>query len=101
MFTLETSKPTATKMDTRKEIRMHRADAARIRDAAAATGLQEADFIRQAALGRAQEVEQRLAVSVLPTEAYDAFAAAIDTPAKRNENLAGLLKHAGEMVRDG
>ena len=51
--------PTQGKMDARKELRLHRADEERIRAAAAATGLQEADFIRQAALLRAQEVEER------------------------------------------
>jgi hypothetical protein len=53
MFALEPIAATPGKMEARKELRMHRADEARIRAAAAATGLQEADFIRQAALLRA------------------------------------------------
>ena len=65
MFGIETVTPTPGKMEARKEVRMHRRDEERIRAAAAATGLQEADFIRQAALLRAQEVEQRMALSVL------------------------------------
>lgn len=60
MFAMTPMPSTPGKMDARKELRLHRADEARIRAAAAATGLQEADFIRQAALLRAQEVEQRL-----------------------------------------
>ena len=60
MFAITSVKPTPGKMEARKELRMHRTDEERIRAAAAATGLQEADFIRQAALLRAQEVEQRM-----------------------------------------
>jgi hypothetical protein len=53
MFALEPTATTPGKMEARKELRMHRADEERIRAAAAATGLQEADFIRQAAAARA------------------------------------------------
>lgn len=101
MFTIEPVNPTPGKMEARKEVRMHRADEERIRAAAAATGLQEADFIRQAALLRAQEVEQRTALSILPTEAFDAFKAAVEAPGKVVPGLArtakaskGLLKNA-------
>ena len=94
--------PTQGKMDARKELRLHRADEERIRAAAAATGLQEADFIRQAALLRAQEVEQRLSLSILPVDAFDAFRAAVDAPGKVVPDLAraseaskGLLTDAG------
>ena len=72
--------PTPGKMEARKELRMHRADEERIKAAAAATGLQEADFIRQATLLRAQEVEQHVSLSVLPVEAFDAFKAAVEAP---------------------
>lgn len=102
MFVVEKVTPTPGKMEARKELRMHRADEARIRAAAAATGLQEADFIRQAALLRAQEVERRLSLSVLPTEAFEAFRAAVEAPGKVVTGLdraaqtsKGLLKDAG------
>jgi uncharacterized protein (DUF1778 family) len=102
MFATGNTPPGPGRMDARKELRMHRADAERIKAAAAATGLQEADFIREAALARAQEVEQRLALSVLPTEAFEAFRAAIELPgqavpglARASEASAGLLKDAG------
>jgi uncharacterized protein (DUF1778 family) len=101
MFATETAIPTSGKMTARKELRLHAADEARIRAAAAATGLQEADFIRQAALLRAEEVERRIALSVLPAETFDAFRAAIEAPAKPVPGLAraadaskGLLKDA-------
>ncbi len=102
MFAMTPASPTPGKMDARKELRLHRSDEERIRAAAAATGLQEADFIRQAALLRAQEVEQRLSLSILPVEAFDAFKAAVEAPGKRVPGLArateaskGLLKDAG------
>lgn len=102
MFALEPIVATPGKMEVRKELRMHRADEARIRAAAAATGLQEADFIRQAALLRAQEVEQRMALSILPEAAFEAFRAAVATPGKVAPGLAqammaskGVLKDAG------
>lgn len=56
MFALENIATASGKMDARKEVRMRRANEERIRAAAAASGLQEADFIRQAALLRAREV---------------------------------------------
>ena len=102
MFALETVTPTPGKMEARKEVRMHRADEERIRAAAAATGLQEADFIRQAALLRAQEVEQRMSLSILPVESFEPFKAAVGAPGKKVPGLAhaakatkGLLKDAG------
>ena len=102
MFAMPPPAVTSGKMDARKELRLHREDEARIRAAAAATGLQEADFIRQAALLRAQEVEQRLALSILPQETFDAFTAAINAPGKIIPGLAhaaagskGLLTDAG------
>ena len=102
MFAIETVTPTPGKMEARKELRMHRADEERIKAAAAATGLQEADFIRQAALLRVQEIEQRVSLSVLPVEAFDAFKAAIEAPGKvvpglqkAAEASKGLLKDAG------
>ena len=102
MFGIVTAHPTPGKMEARKELRLHRADAERIRAAAAATGLHEADFIRQAALLRAQDVEQRVSLSILPVEAFGACKAAVDAPdpvvpglARAAEASRGLLKDAG------
>lgn len=102
MFAIEKATPNPGKMEARKELRMHRADEERIRAAAAATGLQEADFIRQAALLRAQDVEQRIALSILPIDAFEAFRSAVEAPGKVVPGLAraaeaskGLLKDAG------
>ncbi|HIQ19088.1 MAG TPA: DUF1778 domain-containing protein [Novosphingobium capsulatum] len=100
MFALEQAATTPGKMEARKELRMHRADEERIRAAAAATGLQEADFIRQAALLRAQEVEQRMALSILPHEAFEAFKAAIVAPGKVSTGLARAIKASEGMLKD-
>jgi uncharacterized protein (DUF1778 family) len=101
MFAIETIRPTQGRMEARKEVRMHRQDEERIRAAAAATGLQEADFIRQAALLRARDVEKRMSLSALPIEAFDAFKSAIAVTGKVVPGLAraasateGLLKDA-------
>lgn len=102
MFTSEGVPPTPGKMEARKELRMHRMDEERIRAAAAATGLQEADFIRQAALLRAQEVEQRASLSILPVGPFEEFRTAVAVPgqavpglARAAEKSKGLLKDAG------
>ena len=81
---------------------MHREDEQRIRAAALATGVQEADFIRQAALRMAADVERRLSLSVLPVQEFEAFRSAVEAPGKKAPGLAAaaeaserLLKNAG------
>ena len=100
MFALESVTPTPGKMEARKEVRMHRADEERIKAAAAATGLQEADFIRQAALMRAQEVEQRMALSILPLEAFEAFQNAVSTTGKAVPGLARAAAASTGLLND-
>ena len=100
MFAITSATPTPGKMEARKELRMHRTDEERIRAAAAATGLQEADFIRQAALLRAQEVEQRMSLSILPIEAFDAFKAAVEAPGKVVPGLARAAEASKGLLKD-
>ena len=100
MFNLENVPPASGKMEARKELRLHREDEARIKAAAAATGLQEADFIRQAALVRAQEVERRLSLSILPTETFQAFQAAVAEPGKPVPGLAAAVKASKGRLTD-
>lgn len=100
MFTMEILPPTPGKMEARKEVRMHRSDEARIKAAAAATGLQETDFIRQAAVLRAREVEQRMSLSILPVEAFDAFRAAVDAPGKVVPGLARAAEASKGLLKD-
>ena len=100
MFAIEKITPTPGKMEARKELRLHRADEERIRAAAAATGLQEADFIRQAALLRAQEVEQRLSLSLLPVEAVEAFRAAVEAKGQYIPGLARAAEASKGLLKD-
>jgi uncharacterized protein (DUF1778 family) len=100
MFAIETVQTTPGNMEARKELRMHRADEARIKAAAAATGLQEADFIRQAALLRAQEVEQRTFLSVLPIKTFDAFVAAVQMPGQVVPGLARAAEASKGLLKD-
>ncbi len=100
MFNLENVPPPSGKMEARKELRLHREDAARIRAAAAATGLQEADFIRQAALLRAQEVERRLALSILHAETFEAFQAAVTEPGRLVPGLAAAVEASKGRLTD-
>lgn len=100
MFGTDTPEMTPGKMEARKELRMHRRDEARIRAAAAATGLQEADFIRQAALLRVQEVERQLSLSVLPEDAFAAFRDAVDAPGQVQPGLAKAAKLSAGRLRD-
>jgi uncharacterized protein (DUF1778 family) len=102
MFAIDDVRPTSGRMEARKEVRMHRQDEQRIRAAALATGVQEADFIRQAALHMAAEVERRMSLSVLPVEAFEAFLSAVEAPGKKVPGLVaaakaseGFLKNAG------
>ncbi len=102
MFTSEKAVPASGRMEARKELRMHRAEEDLIRTAAAAVGLRETDFIRQAALSRAQEVKRGISLSILPVEAFEAFKKAVEAPGKVVPGLAraakaskGLLKDAG------
>lgn len=100
MFAIEKVISTPGKMEARKELRMHRADEERIRAAAAATGLQEADFIRQAALLRAQEVERRMSLSILPHETFEAFRNAVEAPGKKVPGLARAAEASKGLLKD-
>ncbi|MEO0547544.1 MAG: hypothetical protein AAF035_11420 [Pseudomonadota bacterium] len=101
MFSFETVPPAKGKMEARKELRMHKADEERIKAAAAATGLQEADFIRQAALLRARDVEQRMAMSLLPPEAYAAFKTATEAQGRSIPGLARAELATKGLLKDG
>ena len=87
-------------MEARKEIRMHRRDAERIKAAAAATGLQEADFVRQAALPHAREVEQRMSIAILPIATLESFKAAVEAPDKVVPGLAATAGSVPGILKD-
>ena len=92
MFSLETVALTPGKMEARKQVRFHRSDAERISAAAGAMGMKVADFIRQAALLHAQNIEQRLTTSNLPIEVFEDFTAAANAKGRRVPGLRRALR---------
>jgi uncharacterized protein (DUF1778 family) len=88
MFTNDIVKPTQGKMAIRKQVGFHLMDAKRIQAAAEACGLREAEFIRQAALLHAQQIERRMSLSILPIDAFEAFRAATAAPGQKIPGLA-------------
>ena len=74
---------------------MQRRDAEQIKAAAASTGLEEADFIRQATLLHALEMEQHMSLTILPIATLEAFKAAVEAPGKV---VSGLAATAGSVV---
>ena len=58
------------------------------------------DFIRQAALLRVQEIEQRMSLSVLPVEAFDAFKAATEAPGKFIPGLHSAAVASEGIIKD-
>jgi len=100
MFTMTNRVDTGERMTARKEVRMRPSDEIRIKAAAATIGLNEADFIRQAALQQVGEVERRSAMSVLPVEAFEAFRNAVSKPGKVIPGLAKAAAQAEGILKD-
>lgn len=100
MFAMIGSVDTGERMTARKEVRMRPSDESRIKAAAATVGLNEADFIRQAALQQVDEVERRSRMSVLPVEAFEAFKSAVSLPGKFIPGLAKAAAQAEGILKD-
>lgn len=101
MFVGVESSDTTERMTARKEVRMRPSDEHRIKATAAAVGLTEADFIRQAALQQASEVERRATLSVLPIGAFEAFKHAVSAPGKAVPGLAKAAAQSEGLLKDG
>ena len=100
MMLFETETLQKSKMDARKEVRMRKSDAKRIKAAAAELGLQESDFIRQAALMRAYEVEQHLSLSILPEEIFVKFQQAVNKSGDKNPRLSEAFEKSQKILRE-
>ena len=100
MFVMIEPVDTDERMTARKEVRMRPSDENRIKAAAAAVGLNEADFIRQAALQQVSEVERRSTMSVLPVDAFEAFKSAVSRPGKVVPGLAKAAAQAEGILKD-
>lgn len=79
------------KKTKRKEVCFKPTVHERIRAAADSVGMDESTFIASAAFQKAQEIEASQFVTTLSDDLFDAFAAAVDGPGKRNEALAAVL----------
>lgn len=99
MFSLDAVALTPGKMAVRKQVRFHSADADRISAAAGAMGMKVADFIRQAALLRAQDIEQRLTTSNLPIEVFEDFTAAINAQGRLVPGLMHALRQTEDILK--
>lgn len=100
MFAMDNATDTDERMTARKEVRMRPSDESRIKAAAAAVGLNEADFIRQAALQKVHEVERSSMMSVLPVEAFEAFRSAVSGHGKVIPGLAKAADQAEGILKD-
>lgn len=100
MFAMIEPVDTGERMTARKEVRMRPSDEQRIKAAAATVGLNEADFIRQAALQQVGEVERRSTMSVLPIEAFEAFRNAVSAPGKAIPGLAEAAAQSEGILKD-
>ncbi|GAA6210234.1 hypothetical protein NBRC116601_35270 [Cognatishimia sp. WU-CL00825] len=101
MFAMIDTSATGERMTARKEVRMRPSDEQRIKAAAAAVGLNEADFIRQAALHQVNEVERRTSMSVLPEDVFQAFKQAVSAPGRVLPGLADAAARSQGILKDG
>nr|WP_319485657.1 hypothetical protein [uncultured Cohaesibacter sp.] len=100
MFAMIEPVDTGERMTARKEIRMRPSDESRIKAAAASVGLNEADFIRQAALLQVSEVERRSTMALLPVEAFEAFKSTVSASGKVIPGLAKAAVQAEGILKD-
>lgn len=100
MFAVTEMLNTSERMTARKEVRLRPSDELRIKQAAASVGLNEADFIRQAALEHVVAVERRAMISSLPHDAFAAFKAAVSAPGKNIPNLAEAAMQSEGILKD-
>lgn len=68
--------------------------------AAALSGQSFSDFVRQAALARAEEVIRRGQVTVLPAEEFDKLLASIDEPENIDDETRIRLRRARDTYVD-
>ncbi len=101
MIQLADTPKTSGAKSERVEFRVHPDEKARIENAAEAVGLKGADFIRHAILLQAREIEERSVRSVLPTDAFEAFQAAVDGPGEFVPGLAAAAEKSKGLLIDG
>lgn len=83
----------------RKELKMKPTVAAAIKRAAASVGMDMSTFMASSAFQAAHEIERVQHQTLLPEATFDAFAAAVDRPARRNPALGQLFQKRAEMIK--
>lgn len=83
----------------RKELKMKPTVAAAIKRAAASVGMDMSTFMASSAFQAAHEIERAQHQTLLPDAAFDAFAAAVDRPGRRNPALGRLFQKRVEMIQ--
>jgi uncharacterized protein (DUF1778 family) len=85
----------------RKELKMQASVHAAIERASGVVGMDSSTFIVSAAYQAARDIEARQALTTLPPKAFEAFAAAVDRPGRRNEALGALFRRRRDLLADG
>lgn len=85
----------------RKDLRLKPSVMVAIERAALAVGMDTSTFITSAAYREALAVEAAQHRTVLPQEAFDAFAEAVNRPGERLDSLDSLLKARQSLQSDG
>lgn len=75
----------------RKELRLMPSVMDTIERASQSVGMDASTFITTAAFSAAQKVEASQQITALNSKAFDAFATAVDSPAKTNKALSDLF----------
>ena len=83
----------------RKELKMKPSVAAAIKRAAASVGMDMSTFMASSAFQAAHDIERAQYQTLLPEAAFDAFAAAVDRPGRRNHALGQLFQKRTEMIK--
>ena len=83
----------------RKELKMKLTVAATIKRAAASVGMDMSTFMASSAFQAAHEIERAQHQTLLPEATFDAFAAAVDHPGRRNQALGQLFQKRAEMIK--
>ena len=100
MFNTMTLLPVARKRGARKVLRLRREDEKLIKAAAKAAGMRESDFIVQASLKQAEEVQRNVPVCRLPLEAYEAFKADVEAPGEIDPGLSQLMEESKGLLKN-
>ena len=85
----------------RKDLRLKPSVMEAIERASLAVGMDASTFITSVSYRAAQEIEMAQHKTILPLDAFDAFAEAVDRPGQPNSALAALFTKRDGIISDG